>query len=43
MSSFLVYHSTKKTSAFLVKRDGTEFTTEPNNLANRNNRKFSGE
>merc|ERR1719152_583883 len=44
MSSFVVYNTTKKTSAFLTRRgfEGAEFTCEPNNLANKNNRKNSG-
>jgi len=48
MSSFVVYNTTRKNSAFLVTRGQAntdtkvQFTCEANNVANLNNRKYSG-
>jgi len=42
MSNDLVWQLVKKNSRYLVKREGIEFTSEPNNLMNINSKKFSG-
>merc|ERR1711998_656567 len=42
MSSDLLWALTKKQNAFLVKRNGLQLTSEPNNLMNKNSFKFSG-
>ena len=36
MSSDLLWALTKKQNAFLVKRNGLQLTSEPNNLMNKN-------
>ncbi|KAK9761654.1 hypothetical protein K7432_013291 [Basidiobolus ranarum] len=42
MSSDLTWLLVKDNSSFLVKRNGVQFTTEPNNLTNLNSFKYSG-
>merc|ERR1711988_1444874 len=42
MSSDLLWALTKKQNAFLVKRNGLQLTSEPNNLMNKNSFKYSG-
>merc|ERR1711898_60156 len=41
-SSDLLWALTKKTNAFLVKRNGLQLTSEPNNLMNKHSFKYSG-
>merc|ERR1711998_36581 len=41
-SSDLLWALTKKSNCFLVKRNGLQLTTEPNNLMNKNCFKYSG-
>merc|ERR1711890_73306 len=41
-SSDLLWAITRKNSAFLVKRNGLELSSEPGNLMNKNSFKFSG-
>merc|ERR1712227_117341 len=41
-SSDLLWALTKKSNAFLVKRNGLMLTSEPNNLMNKHSFKFSG-
>ncbi|ORX82315.1 60S ribosomal protein l28 [Basidiobolus meristosporus CBS 931.73] len=42
MSADLTWLLVKDNSSFLVKRNGVQFTTEPNNLTNLNSFKYSG-
>ena len=42
MSSDLVWAIVRNNNSFLVKRAGAQFSTEPNNLVNRNTYKYSG-
>eukprot|EP00299_Pterocystis_sp_00344_P010930 c5012_g1_i1.p1 GENE.c5012_g1_i1~~c5012_g1_i1.p1 ORF type:complete len:161 (-),score=26.51 c5012_g1_i1:37-468(-) len=42
MSSDLVWLIVRNNSSFLVKRNGAQLTSEPNNLTGRNTFKFSG-
>ncbi|CAM0140283.1 hypothetical protein VKS41_005904 [Umbelopsis sp. WA50703] len=42
MSSELVWAIVRNNNSFLVKRAGAQFSTEPNNLANKNTFKYSG-
>jgi large subunit ribosomal protein L28e len=42
ISPDLVWMITKQRSAFLVKRNGVQFSSEPGNVANRNAFKYSG-
>merc|ERR1711898_64986 len=41
-SSDLLWALTRKTNAFLVKRNGLQLTSEPNNLMNKHSFKYSG-
>merc|ERR1712227_1110663 len=41
-SSDLLWALTKKSNAFLVKRNGLQLTSEPNNLMNKHSFKYSG-
>merc|ERR1712159_131109 len=41
-SSDLLWALTKKNNAFLVKRNGLQLTSEPNNLMNKHSFKYSG-
>merc|ERR1711907_451601 len=41
-SSDLLWALTKKSNCFLVKRNGLQLTSEPNNLMNKNSFKYSG-
>merc|ERR1712022_100031 len=41
-SSDLLWALTKKQNAFLVKRNGLQLTSEPNNLMNKHSFKYSG-
>uniref|UniRef100_A0A1D1ZMD1 60S ribosomal protein L28 n=1 Tax=Anthurium amnicola TaxID=1678845 RepID=A0A1D1ZMD1_9ARAE len=42
MSDDLIWQLLKSRSSFLVKRNGAEFNSEPNNLTNLNSFKYSG-
>merc|ERR1719506_2879824 len=41
-SSDLLWALTRKTNAFVVKRNGLQLTSEPNNLMNKHSFKYSG-
>eukprot|EP00343_Euplotes_focardii_P010624 CAMPEP_0205831470 /NCGR_PEP_ID=MMETSP0206-20130828/44178_1 /ASSEMBLY_ACC=CAM_ASM_000279 /TAXON_ID=36767 /ORGANISM="Euplotes focardii, Strain TN1" /LENGTH=125 /DNA_ID=CAMNT_0053136137 /DNA_START=27 /DNA_END=404 /DNA_ORIENTATION=+ len=42
MSQELTWQLIKKHNSFLIRRDGVLFSTEPNNLTNKNSFKYSG-
>jgi len=42
MSADLIWSIIRNNNSFLVKRNGAQFTSEPNNLTNLNSFKYSG-
>lgn len=42
MSADLVWLLVRNNSSFLVKRNGAQFSSEPNNLTNKHSFKYSG-
>ncbi|KAI9144926.1 ribosomal protein L28 [Paraphysoderma sedebokerense] len=42
MSSELIWQLVRNNNAFLVKKNGVQFSAEPNNLTNKNSFKYSG-